>query len=1369
MDDVKERFRRIRWWLLIGVLVFAQLGLVLPAAQAAKAADNGLGAKPYMGWSSYSMQVFTGDGQWINAEQIKAQSDAMHELLQPHGYEYINVDAGWNGGVDAYGRPVPSTTLYPDGLEAVIDYVHANGQKFGLYGIPGLGKDLYEADLPIYDTACTTRDIAKQPLSDGDYWGFTYQIDFSNPCAQSYINSIADKYAEWGVDFLKFDSVTPGSGIYDLSMDARDDVKAWSEALEPHGIWLELSWAVDIQYADYWKQYANGWRVDWDVECYCEGALTSWNNIARLFPIAEQWWRHAGPGGWNDFDSLNVGNGAVDGLTQDERRTAMTFWSISAAPLYIGNDMTNLDAYGLELLTNDEVIAVQQAGRPARPVSTETEQQVWYANNGDGTYTVALFNLGGSAATVSVDWSDLGFEGEASVRDLWSHTELGTFESGFSSADLASHATRLLKVTALDGQVMANDDEAGVRYVGSWERNGGHELRGVPQPIVIEVEDAGEQDSKLKEGTAYFDKSNPSDVKTIIRRNGNQLVSIMDGEYSLTSPEDYKLAGSRVFIKEDYLQQKPAGITTLVFHFSSGQPQTLSILIQEPSVQDSTVTPTAVSFDRKATERDDLRLTLGFNGNHLIGVAREGSELSEGADYTVSGDVVTIQQDYLASLPLGMSDLTFNFDAGAERTVALAVKDSSVGGKLMLNNDDSSIAYVGNWGHSYNRGLGDYQDDVHYAEGNGEYFEYTFEGTGIEVLTELDPSQGEMEFYLDGELQHTTNTWDIGRRAQRIVYSVAGLEDGPHTIRGVKKSGVFMLLDQLNVTLPDLLEPAEASFDKAQAADIPITTVLNDLSAIRYEGEGLAAGTEYTVAGNNVALKQEFLAGQRNGGVRLTFEFAGGEKQELEVTITDSTAANSTISTVQASFDKLATAQMDVTTAVYWAGNSLSTIENRGIVLSEGLDYTVSGDEIAITKDYLAAQPVGTTKLDLHFSAGDPQQLKIAISDTTPESSRIGPEAVSIDQRELADVLVTMELNSNSLTGISDEEGSLVEGDDYELLDPFVLLKKEYLEEQPRGTTNLTFAFSTGQEQPLALVIGDSSRGRYLSFNDNDPEIEYHGSWNHSRLRGLGDYKDDVHFAEKDGDSFEFTFKGTGIEVISEKESAQGDMDIYLDGQLVQTISTHHASRLSQETVYSVMGLSYEEHTIEVVKRSGSYMLLDQLKVALPDVVEPDTAVFEKTDPADYNASMTIDESSVIGLYHGDTALVPGTDYTVSGGELTIREEYLAAQPTGTLDLSLQFRGDYRDDVYVTKANGDYVEYAFIGSGIELLTPMGPTQGEMDIYVDGVLQQTIDAYHPIRLTQQTVFSLTGLPEGLHTIKAVKTSGKNMIVDAFIIH
>ncbi|GAB3932943.1 hypothetical protein GCM10029976_039600 [Kribbella albertanoniae] len=335
-------------------------------------APGGPGAqadKPYMGWSSYSMQVYAGNGStWINEKQITAQSNAMKAKLQPYGYNRINIDAAWNGGIDGYGRPTPSTTNYPSGFQKLIDHIHNNGQKIGIYAIPGIGQEVIDKNLPVYGApGCTTGDLPVRPLVKADYWGIGYKIDFSKPCAQKYIDSIADLFASWGIDFLKFDSVTPGSGVSNLTLDARDDVKAWSTALAKHKIWLELSWALDINYADYWKQYSNGWRIDWDVECYCEGvALTAWPNINRLFPKLADWWRHAGPGGWNDLDSLNVGNGQMDGMTKDERRTAATLWAVSAAPFYIGNDMTRLDQYGLDLLTNREVIAVNQAGPLAR-------------------------------------------------------------------------------------------------------------------------------------------------------------------------------------------------------------------------------------------------------------------------------------------------------------------------------------------------------------------------------------------------------------------------------------------------------------------------------------------------------------------------------------------------------------------------------------------------------------------------------------------------------------------------------------------------------------------------------------------------------------------------------------------------------------------------------------------------------------------------------------------------------------------------------------------------------------------------------------------------------------------------------------------
>jgi hypothetical protein len=202
-----------------------------------------------------------------------------------------------------------------------------------------------------------------------------------------------------------------------------------------------------------WQAYSDSWRIDFDIECYCP-TLTQWSGrgpfgggVKGRFADVAKWVDAAGPTkGWNNLDSLLVGNGTMDGLTNDERQTMMTLWAISAAPLYSGDDLTQLDDFGLKLLTNDEVIAIDQAGRPARPLSTATNQQVWFAKNPNGSYTVALFNLDDTAATVSVNWTDLGFTGQARLRDNWAKKSLPAAQNGYGLT-LQPHASTLITVT----------------------------------------------------------------------------------------------------------------------------------------------------------------------------------------------------------------------------------------------------------------------------------------------------------------------------------------------------------------------------------------------------------------------------------------------------------------------------------------------------------------------------------------------------------------------------------------------------------------------------------------------------------------------------------------------------------------------------------------------------------------------------------------------------------------------------------------------------------------------------------------------------------------------------------------------------------
>lgn len=1113
-------------WLVIAVL--AQIGFIPPGTNVAEAADNGLAQKPYMGWSSYSMQVFDGpSGNWISEDKIKLMSDTMHEKLQAYGYEYINIDAGWNGSMDEYGRPIPSTEKYPNGFENLIDYVHANGQKLGIYMIPGVSPDAVERDLPIYGApGCTIGDIVVRPYKYGDYWNLGYKIDFNNPCAQKYVDSIADLIASWGVDFVKFDSVTPGSGHNDESIDARGDVKAWSEALSKHGIWFELSWALDHNYVDYWKKYANGWRIDWDVESYDPNiGMTQWANIARLFPGAALWWRDAGPGGWNDFDSLNVGNGETSGLTKDERQTAATLWAASAAQFYTGDDLTKLDDYGLSLLTNEEVLAVNQAGRPIHPVSMETDQQAWYANNGDGTYTVALFNLGSKGARVGVKWSDIGLSGTGSIRDLWSHKEMGSSAAGIDPLYLEPHASRLFKVTAQSGSSIVNDDDTGMKYTGGWTRNGGNEL----------VRDA----------------------------------------------------------------------------------QDLSVVIAESSGSESGT----------------------------------GGHSNEGTGGDSNGD-------------------------GSSGTGGNAPSSYTV----TINNNDPAITYTNKWGHSTGRSFGDYMGDVHYGEPDGSEPEltYTFNGTGIELLAEQSTSSGKIDIYIDGEFQSTVDSYGSEQVGQHSVFSKTDLTQGTHTLRAVRNSGgqYYFLVDALKVTSETLLgTPSATSFNKDEPADItvPLQLGASTLTGISNGSAALQQGTDYSVSDGIVTIKSAYLAKQASGqSTVLSFGFAGGDAQTLSVAV-----SGTSISPVSASFDKRPSAQADLKVTLTLAGaNELSGITNGAAALTEGTDYTLEGNVVTIAKSYLASLPLGNASLSFEFSQSSPRTLALSIANS-------------------------------------------------------------------------------------------ASPGRNVIVNNDDPGIRYTGSWNRSGGRGLGDYKDDVQWTENNDAFFTYTFKGTGIDYITEVDEGQGDVEIFIDGVSKGTVSTREegAHNAPQRTVYTVSGLTNGFHTLKAVKKSGKFMLLDALRVQLPDLIDVSSTDFVKSAPADVSVNLLASPDSLNGIYNGATALVRGTDYTLVDHVLTIKQSYLSAQPVGTTKLTLRFRGDYADDVHASAEDGAAFSYTFKGTGIELLSPIGPKQGEMEVYIDGELKATVNAHAVSRDSQTSLYNVSGLTAGTHTIRVVKKSGELILADS----
>lgn len=442
---------RSRSALLTVMAVSTALAGFVPTATVAEAKSN-FSARPFMGWSSWSVQSSTRPTygtSWLKESNLRNAADALASKLKAAGYVYLNIDAGWNATMgwnfhsDANGIPNPDPERFPSGLQSLIDYVHGKGLKLGLYAAAGLEKEVYNKNAPILDTNCRSQDIAVKPLTPTNKWGGNWKIDFGHPCAQPFFNSIVNRFASWGVDFIKIDGVT---------LDNVPDIRAWSNAIDQSGrtMWLTASaWPVDREAGPGLRPYANSVRIDTDVECYCETVATWTSSVDNRWEDLPNWLSDVRPNYWPDLDSMpisnNKGQAIQDGINDVERQSVMTFWSMASAPLYVGGDIYFLDSTAQSILTNPEVIAINQAGIIPQRIAGGTLQK-WRKQLPDGSWIVAVYNLGSSSASIRVNWSDIGSSGTRHVRDLVSRRDLGNFANGWTATSVPPHGSRLVKV-----------------------------------------------------------------------------------------------------------------------------------------------------------------------------------------------------------------------------------------------------------------------------------------------------------------------------------------------------------------------------------------------------------------------------------------------------------------------------------------------------------------------------------------------------------------------------------------------------------------------------------------------------------------------------------------------------------------------------------------------------------------------------------------------------------------------------------------------------------------------------------------------------------------------------------------------------------
>lgn len=442
------------------VIVLLAGGISVDGLENARAENTGHERTPVLGWSSWSFLR-----AHPTTAKIEAQARALQESgLQKMGYRYINLDDFWyqcpgsqGPNVGPYGLWVTDSTRFPaerdtNGIEVVADYIHSLGMKFGIYVTPGISKQAVSKNTPIQGTPYTAAQIADPSVVENNYnCKGMVGIHYDKPGAQEYIDSWVNMLAAWGVDYIKIDGVKNSNA---------PDVEAWSKAIRRNGrpILLDVTQGSFTQaLAPTLMKLADQWEFAADVECYrCEKGgssypLTSWKDIAKRFNYVAEWQPYSGSGRFNDYDSIEVGNGDNNGLTTAERQTQMSLWALGSAPLILGVDLTHLDQTDLQnYLKNTAVLAADQDSIAAKRVENAGNQQVFAKVEPNGDAIVGLFNTGGTAENVSIQASAVGLPGNQrgySLLNLWTGETKKT--GGAINAVVPSHGVVLYRVRAL--------------------------------------------------------------------------------------------------------------------------------------------------------------------------------------------------------------------------------------------------------------------------------------------------------------------------------------------------------------------------------------------------------------------------------------------------------------------------------------------------------------------------------------------------------------------------------------------------------------------------------------------------------------------------------------------------------------------------------------------------------------------------------------------------------------------------------------------------------------------------------------------------------------------------------------------------------
>ena len=431
-----------------------------------------LAATPPMGWNSYNSF-----GGAVHEDEVKANADYMAKNLKQYGWEYVVVDYCWyyphppgakvsnapqfrleDGAyvpwctMDEYGRLLPDVTKFPsakdgNGFKPLADYVHSLGLKFGIHIMRGIPRQAVWANTKILGSDAGAAAVADQ-ASICPWLNHMYGLDLTKKGAQEYYNSLITLYASWGVDYIKMD---------DMTADAADmvyhqaEAEAIHKAIQQSGRPIVLSLSPKNLKKDMpsIKANSNLSRISGDF-------WDNWKQLKQQFDHCAEWMGIGAPGYWPDADMLQFGKVSKRGpvmqerfsrLTEDEQRTHMTLWCMFKSPLMMGGNMPENTEFVKQLLTNKDVLDIDQHSINNRQLYRKGDAVVWVSQMpGTNSWNVAFFNLGDDPQEVSVNFSDLGIKGSWQVKELWSQRTAGVAKNSFKQ-QINPHGTALFRLT----------------------------------------------------------------------------------------------------------------------------------------------------------------------------------------------------------------------------------------------------------------------------------------------------------------------------------------------------------------------------------------------------------------------------------------------------------------------------------------------------------------------------------------------------------------------------------------------------------------------------------------------------------------------------------------------------------------------------------------------------------------------------------------------------------------------------------------------------------------------------------------------------------------------------------------------------------